>query len=70
MNVNKIASKITIRPTNKKMKQAKQFIENSGLPKEMPVEKKIYYRSEADCFDKDVYKRQVQACIFQTPHQA
>lgn len=40
MNVNKIASKITIRPTNKKMKQAKQFIENSGLPKEMPVEKK------------------------------
>ena len=52
MNVNKIASKITIRPTNKKMKQAKQFIENSGLPKEMPVEKKIYYRSEADCFDK------------------
>ena len=51
MNVNKIASKITIRPTNKKMKQAKQFIENSGLPKEMPVEKKIYYRSEADCFD-------------------
>ena len=52
MNVNKIASKITIRPTNKKMKQAKQFIENSGLPREMPVEKKIYYSSEADCFDK------------------
>ena len=41
MNVNKIASKITIRPTNKKMKQAKQFIENSGLPKEMPLKKRF-----------------------------
>ena len=53
MNINKISGKITVRPTNKKMREAKQAASNSGiLPKEMPVEKKIYFQSMSDKFEK------------------
>lgn len=51
MNVKKIVSDIKIRPTDRKIKQAKKVIE-SGLPKEMPIEKPIYITSEADIFER------------------
>jgi len=44
MNIKKVTSNITIRPTDRKMKQAKQTAKTLGiLPKEMPVEKKVYF---------------------------
>ena len=53
MNIKKITSNITIRPTDRKMKKAKHFAEEAGiLPKEMPVEKKIYIQTNADMFEK------------------
>ncbi len=43
MNIKKVAGNITIRPTDRKMKQAKHLVESTGvLPKEMPIEKKFY----------------------------
>lgn len=40
MNIRHIGTNIRVRPTNRKMKQAKHTAENSGLlPKEMPVKK-------------------------------
>ena len=42
MNVKNVANNITIRPTDRKMKQIKRFATEVGLPKEMPIEKKIY----------------------------
>ena len=53
MNIRKITSNITIRPTDRKMKKAKHFAEEAGiLPKEMPVEKKIFLQTEADKFER------------------
>ena len=53
MNIRKITSNITIRPTDRKMKKAKHFAEKIGvLPKKMPVEKKIFLRTEADEFER------------------
>ncbi len=52
MKVSKIAG-INFRPTNKKMEKAKIAAEKSGiLPKEMPIEKKIYIESQADTFER------------------
>ncbi len=52
MNVKKIANNITVRPTDRKIKKAKHFAEQVGiLPKEMPIEKKIYLQTEADTFE-------------------
>lgn len=51
MNVKKITSKITVRPTNRKMREAKKTINEVGiLPKEAPVEKKIYLQTMSDTF--------------------
>ncbi len=51
MKVEKILNKVTIRPTNKKMREAKQAINTvSGLPKEMPVEKKFYIQPMSEKF--------------------
>ncbi len=53
MKVEKILNKVTIRPTNKKMREAKQAINTvSGLPKEMPVEKKIYWQPLSENFER------------------
>ena len=53
MKVEKILNKVTVRPTNKKMREAKQTLNNTGiLPKEMPVEKKIYLQSMSDKFER------------------
>ena len=53
MNIKKILNKVTVRPTNKKMREAKQTLNNTGiLPKEMPVEKKIYLQSMSDKFER------------------
>lgn len=53
MNVKKIASNITIRPTNKKMREARQAVDSlSVLPKEMPVEKKIYLQPLSETFER------------------
>lgn len=53
MKVEKILNKVTVRPTNKKMREAKQTLNNTGiLPKEMPVEKKIYLQFMSDKFER------------------
>ncbi len=53
MNVKKIANNITIKPTDRKIKKAKHFAEQVGiLPKEMPLEKKVYIRTDADVFER------------------
>ena len=52
MNVPRIAN-LNIRPTDRKMRKAKELAEKSGiLPKEMPIEKKIYIESQADTFER------------------
>ena len=62
MNVQKITSKITVKPTNKKMKEAEKTLNNTGiLPKEMPVEKKIYIQSMSDKFER--IKESIQVSI-------
>ncbi len=52
---------ITIRPSNRKMKRAKMAMENLGgaLPKEMPVEKKVYFVSAAETMERIKDKIQV-----------
>lgn len=53
MNVKKISGKITVRPTNKKMREAKQAVSGAGiLPKEMPIEKKIYLQPLSEIFER------------------
>ena len=53
MNVKKIAGNINIKPKDRKMKKARHCAETIGvLPKEMPVEKKIYIQTNADMFEK------------------
>ena len=62
MKVEKILNKVTVRPTNKKMREAKQTLNNTGiLPKEMPVEKKIYIQSMSDKFER--IKESIQVSI-------
>lgn len=53
MKVPKI-NNIQIRPTDKKMKQAKRTIDSisSGLPKEMPIEKEIRILTPAEIMDR------------------
>ncbi len=68
MNVKKVAGNITIRPTDRKMKQAKHLAESTGvLPKEMPLERNIHISSVAETFERikdginiaiDKFKRQ------------
>lgn len=61
MNVSKIAG-MNFRPTNKKMEKAKMTAEKLGiLPKEMPLEKKVYLESPADSFEK--IKDEIQISI-------
>ena len=61
MKVNKIAG-INVKPTNKKFEKAKIAAEKLGiLPKEMPLEKKIYFESPADSFEK--IKDEIQISI-------
>ena len=50
MNVPRIAN-LNIRPTDRKMRKAKEFIDGI-LPKEMPIDKKINYVSQADSFQR------------------
>ena len=50
MNVQKIAN-LNIRPTDRKMRKTKEFIDGI-LPKEMPIDKKINYVSQADSFQR------------------
>ena len=50
MNVQKIAN-LNIRPTDKKMRKAKELVDNI-LPKELPLEKNFRYVSEADRFER------------------
>ncbi len=46
-------SNISIKPTERKIKKAKHYAEKTGvLPKEMPVEKKIYLETNADAFER------------------
>ena len=50
MNVQKIAN-LNIRPTDRKMRKAKELADNI-FPKELPLEKKIRFVSEADRFER------------------
>lgn len=50
MNVPRIAN-LNIRPTDRKMRKAKEFIDGI-LPKEMPIDKKVNYVSQADSFQR------------------
>ncbi len=53
MNIKKISGKITVRPTNKKMREAKQTVKQANiLPKEIPVEKKIYFHPLSESFER------------------
>lgn len=60
MNVKKVITNINIKPTDRKIKQAKKVVE-SGLPKEMPIEKPIYITTEADIFER--VKNSIQVSI-------
>ncbi len=60
MNIKKITNNITIKPTDRKIKKVKHFIKTSGiLPKEMPIEKKIYLETSADMFEREKDKIQI-----------
>lgn len=50
MNVSKIAN-LNIRPTDRKMRKAKELADNI-FPKEQPLEKTFRYVSEADRFER------------------
>lgn len=50
MNVKKIAN-LNIRPTDRKMRKAKELADNI-FPKELPLEKKIRFVSDADRFER------------------
>ena len=50
MNVQKIAN-LNIRPTDRKMRKAKELADNI-FPKELPLEKKIRFVSEVDRFER------------------
>ena len=50
MNVQKIAN-LNIRPTDKKMRKAKELVDNI-LPKELALEKTFRYVSEDDRFER------------------
>lgn len=50
MNVQKIAN-LNIRPTDRKMRKAKELADNI-FPKELPLEKKIRFVSDADRFER------------------
>ena len=50
MNLSRIAN-LNIRPTDRKMRKTKEFIDGI-LPKEMPIDKKINYVSQADSFQR------------------
>ena len=50
MNVQKIAN-LNIRPTDRKMRKAKELADNI-FPKELPLEKKIRFGSDADRFER------------------
>ncbi len=61
MNVKKISSELKIKPTNRKMKEVKKAIsEVSGLPKEMPLEKKIYLCPMSETFERIKDKIQIK----------
>ena len=50
MNVSIIAN-LNIRPTDRKMRKAKELADNI-FPKELPLEKKIRFVSDADRFER------------------
>lgn len=54
MKVAKIADRFaSVRPTERKIKKAKMEIEKSGiLPKELPLEKKVYFETAAEAFER------------------
>ena len=61
MKVNKVTS-LNVKPTNKKIEKAKIAAENVGiLPKEMPLEKKIYIVSQGDVIER--IKNSIQIAI-------
>lgn len=61
MKVNKIAG-INVKPTNKKIEKAKIAADKLGiLPKEMPLEKKIYIVSQGDVIER--IKNSIQIAI-------
>lgn len=60
MNVSKITS---VKPTNRKIRKTKEAIKQlseSGLPKELPIEKNVYYVSAAEQFERIKDKIQVE----------
>ena len=60
MNIKKIAGNIAVRPTDRKIKQVKQTIQNSGvLPHDMPLERDIYITSKADIMESVKNKIQI-----------
>ncbi len=62
MNIKKIAANMSIKPTDRKIKKAKQMAEHSGiLPKEMPIEKRIYLEPNSDSFER--IKDRIQVSI-------
>ena len=63
MKVGKINTRnITLRPTYRKVEKGKRILESFGvLPKEAPVEKKVYVESSADTFER--VKESIQLSI-------
>ena len=61
MKVNKVTS-LNVKSTNKKIEKAKIAAEKVGiLPKEMPLEKKIYIVSQGDVIER--IKNSIQIAI-------
>ena len=61
MEIQKI---LMVKPTKNKVEKTKKVINSvsqSVLPKELPVEKKIYFGTKADAFEK--IKEQIQISI-------
>lgn len=53
MNVSKLTQNVNIKPTDRKIKKAKAAAKKFGvLPKEMPLEKPINFKTLSDMFER------------------
>ena len=60
MKIDNIGKKITLRPTDRKMKKGKAILEQTSiLPKELPIEKKIYIESRFQTIERIKDKIQI-----------
>ena len=60
MKIDNIGKKITLRPTDRKMNKGKAILEQTSiLPKELPIEKKIYIESRFQTLERIKDKIQI-----------